>query len=92
MIASPALPHQTQHSRQTIEDWIEYMIDYLDHIDPDPDLEDTGDYEPYLAASGGSSWSSAGVFDGREQDVSEFDSGKLIIGGNEQPSTTEIVP
>lgn len=37
--------------RETIEAWIEFLITYLDEIDPDPDMEPNGDLEPYLANS-----------------------------------------
>jgi len=57
--------------RQRVECLIEYLIECLDFIDPDPDLEHTGDCEPDLAASSSSYWSSAGAFDGREGDGHE---------------------
>ena len=67
------LQKNNEHLRQRIERWIEYLIDCLDVVDGDSDLECSADYEPYLAASGGSAWSSAGVFDGRELDGREPD-------------------
>lgn len=58
---------QTNPSRATVEGWIETLIEYLDGIDSDPDLEDTGDDEPYMSA-GATGMMSAGNFDDREQE------------------------
>lgn len=55
-------------TRLQVERWIEFLIDCLDRYDPDPDLEEGGDLEPLLAASGGPNWSTTGTFDEREQD------------------------
>ena len=58
-------------TREQIEDCIEYLVGYLDQIDPDPDLEEGGDKEPNLADSStdlegdfsdDEPWLSAGAF------------------------------
>lgn len=71
---STPLPKINKNPRQTIERWIEYLIDCLDHIDPDPDLEENGDYEPYLAGSGSD----------LELDPGYYDNAQMIYGGNEK--------
>lgn len=38
-------------SRHRLERYIETLIDLLDAIDGDPDLEEGGDLEPYLAGA-----------------------------------------
>jgi len=55
-------------TRLQVERWIEFLIDCLDQFDPDPDLEEGGDLEPILAASGGPNRSKTGTFDERERD------------------------
>lgn len=39
----------TPTPRQLLEQAVECLIQYMDAVDPDPDLEDGGDDEPSLA-------------------------------------------
>ena len=43
----------TEIPRQIVEAEIELLIALLDKLDPDPDLESTGDEEPWLGAPAG---------------------------------------
>ena len=64
-----------EHIRPVLESEIERLIDMLDTLDEDPDLESTGDEEPWLGAPGectamatariGTEWSAG---DDREDD------------------------
>lgn len=62
---------------------IAFLIDYLDSIEPDPDLEDGFDDEPYLA---GDSWfATAGALD-TELDEADLEpwlgwTGAIVQGG-----------
>ncbi|MFZ5674421.1 MAG: hypothetical protein ACOZAM_15805 [Pseudomonadota bacterium] len=47
-------------TRQQIEDEIERLIGMLDAMDPDSDLEDSGDREPWLGAAEGDRYSNHG--------------------------------
>ena len=42
-----------EHIRPVLESEIERLIDMLDRLDDDPDLESTGDDEPWLGAPAG---------------------------------------
>lgn len=57
--------------RQHIEDEIERLIAMLDAMEPDPDLEDGADSEPWLGWSGNGSLSLMGVTDDREQECED---------------------
>lgn len=70
--------------RKAVERCIESLIDLLDQMDPDPDMEPSGDTEPYLAASSGSAWHCAGSGDDLEQDPAENDSSVVVVDGAEE--------
>lgn len=72
-------PATAPNQRQRLEQVIEIAIALLDAMDGDPDLEETGDLEPYLAAVGSDY---AGSADDREDD--DCDRGEP--GEDDEPS------
>ena len=64
-----------EHIRPVLESEIERLIDMLDTLDADPDLESTGDEEPWLGAPAGiqangygTNWHGSSPGDDREDD------------------------
>lgn len=64
-----------EHIRPVLESEIERLIDLLDTLDEDPDLERTGDEEPWLGAPAGiqanghgTNWHGWSAGDDREDD------------------------
>ena len=68
------------HSRRSIADSIEKLIDMLDAMSPDPDLEDGADDEPWLGWAGNGPRASSleidgrgSAYDDREADDSDYE-------------------
>ena len=66
-----------EQSRPFVESEIERLMEILDTLDPDPDLEATGDEEPWLGAPDARTGSWSGLYlegnDDREEDDSDLE-------------------